>query len=106
MIISKQEFLIRAQLDHKTLDMWIEVEWLVPSGTPAEIGFSELDIARAKLIRELKQDLGVNDEGVGIILSLLDQMHGLRTALADVLNFARKQSTLSDTGSSIDRNRH
>ena len=39
------------------------------------------------------QDLGVNDEGVGVILNLLDQMHGLRRALADILQATRKQST-------------
>ena len=32
MIISKLEFLDRAQLDRETLEVWIEEEWLVPSG--------------------------------------------------------------------------
>ena len=31
MIFSKQEFLVRAQLDHETLEAWIEEEWLIPS---------------------------------------------------------------------------
>ncbi len=30
MIISKQDFLDRAQLDRETLEVWIEEEWLVP----------------------------------------------------------------------------
>ena len=37
MIISKQEFLDRAQLDRETLEVWIEEEWLVPSGTAPEV---------------------------------------------------------------------
>ena len=53
-------------------------------GQPTELAFSEADLARAKLIRDLLQDLGVNDEGVGVILNLLDQMHGLRKALAEM----------------------
>jgi chaperone modulatory protein CbpM len=35
-------------------------------------------MARAQLILDLERDLGVNREGIGIILSLLDQVHGLR----------------------------
>jgi hypothetical protein len=33
MIISEHEFLDRAQLDRETLEVWIDEEWLVPSGT-------------------------------------------------------------------------
>lgn len=96
MIISKKGFLDRAQLDRETLDVWIEEEWLIPSGTASEQAFSEADLARARLIRDLIQDLGVNDEGVGVILNLLDQMHGLRRALADVLQCVRERSAPPD----------
>lgn len=89
MIISMMEFLYRAQLDQETLEVWIEEEWLVPGGTETELLFSEADLARAELIRDLKRDLGVNDEGVGVILNLLDQVHSLRTVLAEVLQSVR-----------------
>ena len=84
MIISKLDFLYRAQLDQETLEVWIEEEWLVPSKTAGEPAFSEADLARAKLIRDLTHDMGVNTEGVGVILNLLDQMHSLRKAMADM----------------------
>ena len=92
MMISKLDFLYRAQLDQETLDVWIEEQWLVPQETAAEPAFSEADLARAKLIQELKRDLGVNDEGVAVILSLLDQVHSLRKVLADVLQSVRERS--------------
>lgn len=92
MIISKLDFLYRAQLDQETLDVWIEEQWLVPQETAAEPAFSEADLARAKLIQELKRDLGVNDEGVAVILSLLDQVHSLRKVLAEVLQSVRERS--------------
>ena len=92
MTISKLEFLDLTQLDHKTLEIWIEEEWLVPSGTLTEQVFSEADLARVKLIQDLTQDLGVNEEGVSVILNLLDQVHGLRKVLADILQSTRKQS--------------
>jgi chaperone modulatory protein CbpM len=103
MIISKQEFLDRARLDRETLEVWIEEEWLVPSGTAPEVAFSEADLARADLIRDLMQDLGVNDEGVGVILNLMDQLHGLRKALAGTLQSVRQRSAPLDTDSSMPR---
>ncbi len=56
------------QLKHETLEAWIEEEWLVPSKVGDEMMFSDADLARAQLIQDLKDDLGVNDEGVGVIL--------------------------------------
>ena len=101
MIISKREFLYRAHLDQETLEVWIEEEWLMPGGTAAELLFSEADLARAELIRDLKRDLGVNDEGVGVILYLLDQVHSLRTVLAEVLQSVRERSLPGGSGSGV-----
>jgi chaperone modulatory protein CbpM len=100
MIISKLEFLERARLDRETLEVWIEEEWLLPSRTANELVFSEIDLARAKLIRDLKHDMGVNDEGVGVVLNLLDQIHGLRKVMADLLRCAHEQSGRVDDVSS------
>ena len=85
MMIRKSEFLARADLSEEVLEVWIEEEWLVPVRDSAEPAFSELDVARARLIQELTHELGVNREGIGIILNLLDQMHGMRRALRGVL---------------------
>ena len=68
-----KEFRIRAQLKHETLEAWIEEEWLIPSKVGDETMFSDADLARAQLIQDLKDDLGVNDEGVGVILNLVDR---------------------------------
>lgn len=94
MTITRQEFLLRAQLEHETLEAWIEEEWLVPTRTDAEITFSDVDVARAQLIRELRDDLGINGPGIGVTLSLLDQVHGLRRALAELLQAMRDESAL------------
>jgi len=83
MIITKSEFLLRAHLDQQTLEVWIQEEWLSPEQGDAEPVFSDADLARAGLIRDLQGDLGVNREGVGVILNLVDQIHSLRWALAN-----------------------
>lgn len=82
MMISRSEFLTRIETDDVTLDLWVTEEWLLPQRIADEVVFSDADIARARLILELQHDMGVNREGVGIILNLLDQVHGLRHALA------------------------
>jgi chaperone modulatory protein CbpM len=80
MIMSKQEFLTSAGLKVQTLEFWVDQRWLIPDQTSAEMTFSDADVARAHLIRDLKGDFGVNDEGVDVILHLVDQLHGLRGA--------------------------
>lgn len=63
---------------------FIEREWLSPEALPlteAEWELDEEDLARARLIIELREDLGVNDEAIPIILHLLDQLHSFRQLL-------------------------
>jgi len=84
MKMSKEEFLSLCGIEHETLGVWIEQEWLIPSGPSAEPSFSDIDIARARLIRELLVDFGVNAEGVGGILNLVDQLHGVRRTLMEL----------------------
>jgi len=85
MTINKREFMVRAQLEDKTLEAWIREEWLIPAEAAGEITFSDADVARVQLIRDLINDLGVNDEGVGVILNLVDQVHGLRRVMNELL---------------------
>lgn len=80
-----REFLMQAQLDDEMLAVWIDAEWLLPQSDKGEWRFSEVDLARAQLIRDLKQDLGVNDEGVTVILDLVDQINGIRRLLGRLL---------------------
>ncbi len=81
MIMNRQEFLTCSGLQVQTLEFWLEQRWLIPQETSAGTTFSDMDVARARLIEDLKSDFGVNDEGVDVILHLVDQLHGLRRAL-------------------------
>src|SRR5436305_2390920 len=79
------EFLMRAGLDAEMVEAWIEAGWLVPGRHAGAWHFSDVDLARAQLISDLRADLGVNDEGVAVVLDLIDQLHGLRCTLRDVV---------------------
>ena len=89
-MISVQEFCIRARLEHRWVEAWVTAGWLVPPQTDPELMFSDLDLARARLIRDLREDLGVNDEGIDVILHLLDQVHGLRGSMQELLERMRQ----------------
>jgi chaperone modulatory protein CbpM len=84
--MNKQELLTRSGLQVQALDFWLEQRWLIPEQTSAGINFCDVDVARARLIEDLKTDFGVNDEGVDVILHLVDQLHGLRRVLAQLHN--------------------
>lgn len=78
--MNRAEFLTSSGLDVQTLEVWVEQQWLIPRKTSAGTNFSDRDVARARLVQDLQRDLGVNEEGIDVILHLLDQLHGLRSA--------------------------
>ena len=80
-----REFLVRARLEDNVVKEWMTAGWLIPAGDEGQAEFTEVDIARAHLITDLKGGIGVNDEGVSVVLHLLDQLHGLRRTLGDIL---------------------
>ena len=84
MRMTKQEFLISCDLPEPTLELYLEQQWIIPEQSSAGVTFCEMDIARVYLIQDLRVNIGANDEGIDIILHLLDQVHGLRYALAQV----------------------
>jgi len=87
--VNTREFRLRAQLDDATLAAWIDAGWLVRGGTDTD--FSDVDLARAQLIHDLRDDLGVNDEGVTVILDLVDQIHGVRRTFREFLTVVYSQ---------------
>lgn len=82
MIYKRTEFLQQTGLDENTLELWLTEEWIIPAQADQDVAFSDADLARAELIRELENDMGVNQQGIGVALHLLDQVHSLRRALA------------------------
>jgi len=66
------------------LRLWIEQRWVLPTRCDDMLMFDDVDLARARLIRELRTDMLVNEEAIPVVLSLLDQIHKLRSTLARV----------------------
>jgi chaperone modulatory protein CbpM len=91
--ITKQEFLAGSGIDPAALCIWLEEEWLIPDGSSGEMLFSDIDVARAGLVRDLRDRMGVNDVGVGLVLDLVDQLHGMRRTLLELRHAIRETST-------------
>ena len=70
--------ILEARIDRPTLEEYIARQWLRPISSQSGWRFEEIDIARLQLVCHLTQDIEVNDEGMDVVLSLLDQLYGLR----------------------------
>jgi chaperone modulatory protein CbpM len=68
-------------LDAAELTLWIDSGWVRPEGEPGNWLFHEVDVARVRLIVEIRHDLAIDAEAVPVVLSLLDQLYGLRREL-------------------------
>jgi chaperone modulatory protein CbpM len=97
-MVSARELLLEMRLNGETLDAWIETGWLRPEWVAGLPQFTDIDLARAQFIRELREDFGINDEGIDLVLDLVDQIHGLRRRLREILPLIREQAGEGDEG--------
>ncbi len=84
MIMTFEAVIAEVDVGACELHYWIEQNWVLPVEQEGEFLFDQSDVARVHLIAELRQDLGVNEEAVPVVLRLLDQIYGLRKALSDL----------------------
>ncbi len=66
------------------LERWILKKWVKPDMGCGEYEFCEIDVARARLIRDLRDDMEVNEAALPVVLLLLDQLYDLRRRMHDV----------------------
>jgi chaperone modulatory protein CbpM len=85
MITVENLFGVIAQLREEDLQRWIANAWVRPHGQPGQYLFEEIDVARIRLIVELRYEFRVDEEALPIVLSLLDQLHDTRREMQRVL---------------------
>jgi len=85
-MLSERDLLVRVQrLTVTRLRVWIAQGWIKPADQAAQ-AYSEADLARAALICNLEDELGFAEEDVPVLLSLIDQIHGLRAELKGLVD--------------------
>jgi chaperone modulatory protein CbpM len=60
---------------------WVEASWVRPDPDDGGLRFAPVDVARLRLVRELRHDLAIDDEAMPVVLSLVDEMYALRRRL-------------------------
>ncbi|MBB6252308.1 hypothetical protein [Nitrospirillum iridis] len=76
-------------LEPQEIHGWVARGWVRPDGDrapehAADWRFHPVDVARVGLIRDIRHDMGVAEDTLPLVLSLIDQVYGLRTALRGV----------------------
>ena len=87
----KSTLFVTARFDETMLRRWAAAGWISIEESDVGEPLSEVDEARCNLICDLKQEMGVNDDGIDVILNLLDQIHGLRQALRETLHHRKRE---------------
>jgi len=63
------------------LRAWVSEGWIRPAQAEDGPLFDDLDVARIRLICDLREEMSLPADVVPTVLSLLDQVHGLRREL-------------------------
>lgn len=74
-----------SDLAEPELVAWVERGWVRPEDAANGPIFHDIDIARVRLIHDLRTAMRIEDETIPLILSLLDQVYDLRAGLRAVL---------------------
>ncbi len=75
-------------LDAEELNRWIDAALVRAQGAPGDWQFEDIDVARIRLIQQLRHDLEIEERTLPVVLSLLDQLYDVRrrmTRLNDAL---------------------
>jgi len=72
-------------LTRKQLVSFVRAEIVVPLHSEAGPVFRRMDIARIELLCELCDEFDLKDDALSVVMSLVDQLHGVRAELRAVL---------------------
>jgi len=78
-MIGEREVVTRIEgVTIRRLRAWVRRGWVIPASGDGGGFYSDTDLARIRLICQLRNQFGVNEESISLILSLMDQLYGVR----------------------------
>ncbi len=63
------------------LRTYVAAECVAPEERDGGLAFSDADLARLELLSDLSEGFDLDEEALGLVMSLIDQIHGLRREL-------------------------
>jgi chaperone modulatory protein CbpM len=63
------------------VERWVARGLLRPAGNAEAWSFEQIDVARARLLAELVDEVGLDDDTMEAVVALVDQVHTLRGQL-------------------------
>jgi chaperone modulatory protein CbpM len=73
------------------LERWVARGLVRRSGVLETDAFEPIDVARLRLLNELADDIGLDDDTVEAVVALIDQVHTLRSELKLVASAIAEQ---------------
>ncbi len=79
------------EMDLVEITTWIERGWVQPEPHGEDWVFQAVDVARVRLIRDLRHSMALDEEAVPVVLSLMDQVYEMRGQLHRLLRALETQ---------------
>ncbi|NOE28005.1 hypothetical protein [Ruegeria sp. HKCCD6157] len=80
-----------ARLTSDRLTEYLAAEIVIPEQSDQGLIYHSIDVARLELACELHEQYDMEADALSMMISLIDQMHGLRAELREVLNAIETQ---------------
>jgi chaperone modulatory protein CbpM len=80
-----------ARLTSDRLTEYLAAQIVIPEQSEHGLVYQSIDVARLELACELHDQYDMETDALSMMISLIDQMHGLRAELREVLNAVEAQ---------------
>ena len=80
-----------SRLTRKRLTTYVKHEFLSPAASQDGPVYTAADLARIELICDLSDQFDLKGDALGVVLSLIDQLHGVRGELHRVMAAIEQQ---------------
>jgi chaperone modulatory protein CbpM len=79
------------ELTLERVRVFVKQGWVRPESRGDQVVYTDIDVARIRLICQLTDDLSIDEEAVPLVLSLVDQVYGLRRELRNLARVVEDQ---------------
>ena len=92
MMLTEQDVVkVVKEVTLRRLRVWVKNGWIAPATGAEGPGFDDVDLARVRLVCQLKDELNLSEDAVAVVLSLMDQVYGLRRELRTLAAAVERQ---------------